>query len=106
MALTIPAGSAKTSAAIAPARTACQSRLTQRSSWPADRTEGARQAELSGIEDPVRIERPLHVDECLVGVAERIGHEARPVQPDAVVMAERAAGCEHRSLSCIPQRRV
>src|SRR5687768_15280741 len=53
--------------------------------------EGVGEAELAGVEDAVWIERGFERDEHVEARAERVGEEARPVQADAVVMAQRGA---------------
>ena len=56
---------------------------------------GIGKAELPGVQDAVRIEGLLGGDEDVERGPERIAHEARPVEPDAVVVAEGTAVREH-----------
>src|SRR5204863_7509337 len=93
-------GNATTNPTTAPSATACQSSLE--ATW----SKRARQAELAGVEHAVRIERLLHAHQYVEGRAECLTNEARPVQSDTVMMAERPAAREHRALSRVPDGAV
>ena len=64
---------------------------------------GIGEAELAGVEDAVRVERLLRGDEHVERGPERVADEPRPVEPDAVVVAQRAAVREDRAGPGVPR---
>ena len=64
---------------------------------------GVGEAELAGVEDAVRVERLLRGDEHVERRPERVADEPRPVEADAVVVAQRAAVGEDRPGPRVPR---
>ena len=75
----------------------------QIASCPGRRAEGRGQAELPGVEDTGGVERRLEPTEDLEAGAESPREEAGPVQPDAVVMADRGAVRQRRVRHHVPR---
>ena len=67
--------------------------------------ERAVEPELAGVEDPAGVERRLRGGEHPERGAERVAHEPGPVDPHAVVVAERAAGAQHGAGAGVPRGR-
>src|SRR5688500_2267270 len=102
-------GTAKTMVTSAPVSTDRRSRrgsmvavTTVDSPRPGDLTEGAGQAQLPRVEDPLRVESGFDVDERAEGVSQGGGHEPGPVQPDAMVVAEGTAPGQHGPGAGVP----
>src|SRR5271169_2092231 len=80
--------------------------LTGPDSRPAQLAEGRGEAELAGIEDAAGIEGLLHRGQNVEGGTERWCHEGRPVDPDAVVVADGPAVGDHAVHDPLPGRPV